>query len=155
MSAIRGPLHWQRLGRTGPAMVLIHPNPTDTAVWLYQTARFSTWFQTVAVDLPGYGRSPAADADLTLEEIAGACWAAHDAALGGGPAILIGLSIGSTIAQYMAALEPARTRALVMTGGGYYPTRDFARRITQLAEQGLAGRRVYVLELFGPRFRTT
>lgn len=135
-------------------MVFVHPNPTDRACWLYQTAHFSTWCRTVAIDLPGYGRSPGAGPDVTIDAIADACWDAADAAAAG-PAVLVGLSVGSTVVQHMAASRPESTLALVLTGGGYAPRRDFSHRIRMLEQRGLADRRAYVLELFGPTFRET
>jgi pimeloyl-ACP methyl ester carboxylesterase len=135
-------------------MIFVHPNPTDRACWLYQSARFSTWCRTVTIDLPGYGRSPSAGPDVSTREIARACWAAADTAAPG-PAVLVGLSVGSTVAQHMAAARPERTLALVLTGGGYAPRRDFSHRIRALEERGLSDRRRYVLELFGPDFRET
>jgi 3-oxoadipate enol-lactonase/3-oxoadipate enol-lactonase/4-carboxymuconolactone decarboxylase len=153
---IRGPLRWERAGPPdGPALAVIHPNPADGAYWLYQVAHFSSWCQTVAIDLPGYGRSPAADEGVGLDEIARACWTAVDEAVGTAPAVILGVSIGSTIAQFMAALAPDRSLAIVLTGGGYYPTRDFGLRIRQIEEHALSGRREHVLDLFGPSFRGT
>jgi 3-oxoadipate enol-lactonase len=67
---IQGPLYWERLGKTGRPMLFVHPNPYDRSAWLYQMAHFSTWFQTIAVDLPGFGRSPTATPGLTMAEIA-------------------------------------------------------------------------------------
>ena len=151
---IRGPLHWESAGSDGPPMVFVHPNPTDGASWLYQSAHFSTWFRTVTIDLPGYGRSPGADDGVNITHIAEACWTAADEAAPG-PAVLVGLSVGSTVVQQMAALRPAATRALVLTGGGYAPRRDFSHRIRMLEERGLADRSEYVRDLFGPAFRAT
>ena len=133
-------------------MVFVHPNPFDRSCWTYQVAHFSTWFRTIAIDLPGYGRSPKAGADLTMADVAEACWAAATA-IADEPAVLVGLSVGSTVVQFMAALEPGRTRAAILTGGGYFATRDLSHRIRQHEEDGLAGRRAYALEMFGPHFR--
>ena len=48
---------WYEVKGDGPAMVLIHANPFDHDLWLYQAAHFSTWFKVVGIDIRGYGRS--------------------------------------------------------------------------------------------------
>src|SRR3546814_15279905 len=62
-----------RLWVAGPVMAFIHPNPMDQSCWLYQMAHLSTWFRCIAIDIPGYGRSPKATAGLALEDIPEAC----------------------------------------------------------------------------------
>ena len=39
---------WFEVKGDGPALVLIHANPFDHDLWLYQSAHFSTWFKIVA-----------------------------------------------------------------------------------------------------------
>ena len=55
---IQGPLYYERMGRSGSVMAFVHPNPLDQSCWLFQLAHFSTWFRCIAIDIPGYGRSP-------------------------------------------------------------------------------------------------
>ena len=38
---------WYEVTGDGPAMVLIHANPFDHDLWMYQAAHFSTWFKVV------------------------------------------------------------------------------------------------------------
>jgi pimeloyl-ACP methyl ester carboxylesterase len=57
---IDGPLYYERMGRTGPVMAFVHPNPMDQSCWIFQMAHMSTWFRCIAIDIPGYGRSPKA-----------------------------------------------------------------------------------------------
>ena len=38
---------WFETKGDGPALVLIHANPFDHDLWLYQAAHFSTWFKVV------------------------------------------------------------------------------------------------------------
>ncbi len=96
-------------------------------VWLHGWARRGTDFAeaarglvgrgvaSVALDLPGFGASP---------EPAAAGGARHYAALvtaaleeiAPGPVVLVGHSFGGTVATVVAAREPARVRALVLTG---------------------------------------
>jgi pimeloyl-ACP methyl ester carboxylesterase len=158
---ILGPLYYERMGRTGPVMLFIHPNPLDQSCWLYQMAHFSTWYRCVAVDVPGYGRSPGASDGLTLEDMAEACWETVDAVAPGEPAILVGCSVGSQIAPQMYDLRPAQTLALVLTGTGYRPPGDRAAadrrdmRIRNYREHGVEYRWRYVFEDLSPAFRST
>ena len=56
---IDGPLYYERMGRTGPVMAFVHPNPMDQSCWIFQMAQMSTWFRCIAIDVPGYGTSMA------------------------------------------------------------------------------------------------
>lgn len=152
---IHGPLYWERMGRSGPPMAFLHPNPTDHAVWLYQLARFSTWFRTVAIDLPGYGRSPGADPGLTMWDIAESAWNAVDE-ISPEPAVLVGCSVGYATALHMYHLRPERTRALIFSGASYRPVKLSApKRIAQYQTHGLAYRRDHLREVFGTAFNAS
>ena len=85
---IHGPLNYERLGKRGRPMVFVHPNPMDHTCWIYQMARFSTWFRTIGIDIPGYGRSPTASPGLTMQDVAQACWEAVDEVTGE-PCVLV------------------------------------------------------------------
>ncbi len=50
-------IYYEVAGR-GPAMVLIHAIPFDHSLWLYQQARFSTFFRVISVDLRGFAAPP-------------------------------------------------------------------------------------------------
>jgi len=158
---INGPLYYERMGRSGPVMLFIHPNPLDQSAWMYQMAHFSTWFRCVAVDIPGYGRSPSASDGLSLEDIAEACWETVDEIAPGEPAILVGCSVGSQIAPQMYHQQPGRARALVLTGTGFRPIDDptaaqrRAMRISNYRELGVDYRWPYTFEDFSPAFRST
>ena len=155
MSHIAGPLHFERLGPDGPPMVFLHPNPMDSSCWLYQMAHFSTWYRTIGIDLPGYGRSPKAEAGVTMEEIAQACWAAVDEVTSD-PVVLVGCSVGAWLAPYMDHLAPERTLAMVLTGVGYSPDKEFARRrIASYAEHGVEFRREHHYAVLSPEFGKT
>jgi pimeloyl-ACP methyl ester carboxylesterase len=153
---INGSLYYERMGRSGPVMAFVHPNPMDQSCWLYQTAHLSTWYRCIAIDLPGYGRSPKAELGLTMDDMAHACWEAIDEALPGEWAILVGCSAGSAIVPYMHLQQPQRARALVLSGTGYNPAKEFAaRRIKAYTEQGIDYRWGYTFEDLSPAFRAT
>ena len=60
---------WFETAGDGPAMILIHANPFDHDLWLYQTAHFSTWFKVITVDIRGYGRSVKMTEPFTLKDM--------------------------------------------------------------------------------------
>jgi 3-oxoadipate enol-lactonase len=153
---IHGPLYYERMGRTGPLVAFIHPNPMDQSCWLYQMAHLSTWYRCLAIDLPGYGRSPKADGGLTFGDLAQACWEAIDETAAGETAILAGCSIGSSIVPHMHHQRPEQTAALILTGTGYVPRREFVQpRIDTYTARGIDYRWDYTFEDFSPAFRKT
>lgn len=153
---VQGPLYYERMGRTGPVIAFIHPNPMDQSCWMFQMAHFSTWFRCIAIDIPGYGSSPKADAGLTTADMAEACWEAIDDALPGETAILVGCSDGSAIVPFMYHHRPDKTAALVLSGTGYFPGKEFAkRRIESYTANGIDFRWAYTFEDMSPAFRST
>ena len=107
----------------GPPMVLIHANPFDRRLWLYQTARYSARFRVLAVDLRGYGLSDKPEAPFSLadmmKDVLGVC---DDEGVGG--TIFMGVSVGSGIAMLTALEHPERAKAIVLVGGSSSGPRD-------------------------------
>ena len=124
-------------GPSGTPMLFLHSTPDDHRLWMYQTARFSAWFRTIAVDLAGYGRSGPAQKDVSVSDQAGAAWEAVDQVTSG-KVIIHGNSMGSMVAMRMSSTQPQRVPGLILSGTGYLPKRDamkvWARRY---AEEGL------------------
>lgn len=156
---IEGPLYYERMGRSGRPVVLVHPNPMDQSSWIYQMAHLSTWFRCISIDIPGYGKSPRAQPGLTMDDMAQACWEALDEAMPGAePAILAGCSVGSLLVLRMWALRPERAAALVTCGTGYWEPGTFgvaAKRIKDYRRNGIGFRFEYTFQDFGPAFRAT
>ena len=48
---IPGPLFFDQHGTQGLPMLFLHSTPDDHRLWMYQTARFSSYFRTVALDM--------------------------------------------------------------------------------------------------------
>lgn len=135
----------------GMPMVLVHANPFDHRLWLYQVAHFSTWFKVVAVDIRGYGRSDKPAGEFSIldmaEDVLGVC---DD--LGIDEAVLMGASVGSGIALMLGLEQPALFRAIVLVGGDSGGT-NFDGRINGYGNLGVARyHREHLRELVAPQF---
>jgi pimeloyl-ACP methyl ester carboxylesterase len=151
---IPGPLYYEQYGQTGLPMVFLHSTPDDHRLWLYQTAHFSNWYRCIAVDLAGYGRSPAPQEGVSIADQAAAVWELVDG-ITAGPVILQGNSMGSEVAMHMAEQQPQRTLCMILSGCGYLPDIREAQLRGKEAyrQEGLARRRNAVLFHFSAPWR--
>src|SRR5262249_27443016 len=116
----------------------VHPNPMDQSCWIFQMAQLSTWYRCMALDVPGYGRSPKARAGLTMQDTAQACWEAVDEVAPGERAILVGCSVGSALVTSTHRPPPDRPATPPLSGHGYNPDKPFAhRRIKASRDHGI------------------
>jgi pimeloyl-ACP methyl ester carboxylesterase len=153
---IHGPLYFERMGRGGPVMAFVHPNPMDQSCWIYQMAHMSTWYRCIAIDIPGYGRSPKADPGMTMDDMAQACWEAIDDAFPGETAILVGCSTGSRIVPHMNRLRPGRTAAIILTGTGLREGPPvLSPSVESYRKMGIEYRRLFTHNDLSPAFRAT
>jgi 3-oxoadipate enol-lactonase len=107
---------WYEVKGDGPALVLVHANPFDHDLWLYQTAHFSTWFKVIGIDIRGYGRSTKMTTPYSLKDMAeDVVGVMRDA--GVARAILGGCSVGSGIAIMLGLEHPELFEAIVLVGG--------------------------------------
>jgi pimeloyl-ACP methyl ester carboxylesterase len=153
---IPGPLYHEQQGKTGLPMVFLHSTPDDNRLWLFQTAHFSTWYRTIAVDLAGYGRSAAPQDGVTLADQAASVWELVDT-ITDGPVIVQGNSMGSEVAMHMADQQPARIPCMILSGCGYLPDiREIQLKGKDAYRaEGIARRRGAVLFHFHPSLRET
>jgi pimeloyl-ACP methyl ester carboxylesterase len=109
------PAAWLEAG-AGIPLVLIHGAGGSADLWQPQLEGLADMARVVALDLPGHGpqrgrggQSIAAYAD----------WLdAFLDALGAGPAVLVGHSMGGAIAQTVALARPNRLAGLILVGTG-------------------------------------
>lgn len=108
-----GPVHVVDFGGTGPAMVLVHGLGGSHVNWMAVGARLAERARVIALDFPGFGRTPLAGRSASI--------AANQAMLDRfldtvveEPAILVGNSMGGLISLLQAADAPAKVRGLVL-----------------------------------------
>lgn len=102
------------------AFVLVHGLAGSSARWRDLIPHLARVRRTLALDLPGFGRSGAPDGPYTMPWFAGAVRATMDAA-GIDRAVVIGNSMGGLVAMHLASAEPARTDALVLSSPALPP----------------------------------
>lgn len=150
-----GPLSHISYGVGDPTVVMIPPNPCDATYWAGQLARYSTWYRTLAIDVPGYGFSPPAPEGVSLSDVARQIWSTVDTHTSG-PVAVVGVSMGSTLALHMRQQRPAQVAGLILSGCSYRPVKDFAfRRRDGYAAGGIEYRHQHLRDGFSPAFLST
>ena len=137
----------------GVPLVLVHANPFDHRLWLYQVARYRRRFRTLAMDLRGYGDSDKPTTPFTLRDMADDVLAVLDAE-GIDRAIFMGASVGAGITLLIGLDNPDRVRGLVLVGGGARPGPIFQARRAGYGGPAFASYfATHIRELVGPAFR--
>lgn len=110
-----GALHVERMGRAGPAIVLLHGFGTCAFLWrAVAPALASAGFTVVSVDLLGFGESDRpADAAYSLSAQADYLERALTA-LRLGEVSVVGQDMGAVVALLLAAQSPRRVRRLAL-----------------------------------------
>ena len=145
---------WFETKGDGPALVLIHANPFDHDLWLYQAAHFSTWFKLVAIDIRGYGRSVKMTQPFSLKDMCDDVVGVMKD-LGIARAIAMGCSVGSGIAIGLGLDHPEKIAALILVGGNSGASDRYMKRIegyrANLADYHIR----HMRELVAPNFAET
>ncbi|SHK43273.1 Pimeloyl-ACP methyl ester carboxylesterase [Pseudonocardia thermophila] len=102
-------VHHEETG-SGPAIVWIPGTGLHGSSWSPQTTHFSRRYRCLSVDLRGAGSDGPLE-KLTVAALAGDVAAWMDA-VGVAPAVVVGLSLGSAVAQELALARPDLVRAL-------------------------------------------
>ncbi len=134
----------------GDALVLITGFTADHMAWLPLIDPFAKDYKVVTFDNRGVGQSPTPDGKSTIEDFAKDTIGLMDD-LGIEKAHVLGQSMGTVIAQYMAADYPDRINKLILSNGyiNADKTSEFAfRLIGHLMEDGVPRERI--MEAFLP-----
>jgi pimeloyl-ACP methyl ester carboxylesterase len=108
---------------TGRLAIFVHGTPGDAHAWNDYLMAVPKGFRYIAIDRPGFGKSGPDGAVVSLAEQAQAI-AALIRANGGGPAVLIGHSLGGPIVAQAAVDSPDLVAALVVLAGSLDPAQE-------------------------------
>lgn len=107
-------IHWAECGSGDPAFLLLHGLGSSITKWLDVMPLLARAGRVVALDMPGFGRSDAPrGASYSPAWLAGGVRAFMDD-VGLGRPVVVGSSLGGTVALYLAAAWPERARGLVL-----------------------------------------
>lgn len=125
--------------RTAPetAVVLVHGLGSSSRAWTPQLRGLRDRYRVLAPDLPGHGE---ADGPFTLPRAVASVLASLDES--GGPAHLVGISGGATVAVLTCLEAPTRVASLVLSGGVVHAPRmlPVQRALTRITPPGLLAR---------------
>jgi pimeloyl-ACP methyl ester carboxylesterase len=104
-------LHYQEWG-SGDPVIALHPLALESSAFAGLAAVLAERsLRTLAVDLPGFGRSPAPDEPLSPARLAGPVLELARSLER--PPLLVGMSLGARVALEAALLEPRAVRGVV------------------------------------------
>ena len=134
-------LTFRRAG-SGKALIIIHGFLGGAGIWLSQQTGFNKIFDVVAVDLPGFARSPIGNAPNSMPGFVAEIIALADH-LKFDRFSLIGWSFGGMIAQQTALDHPQRIERLVLAGTaavGELPQRfeTWSETLSRIKSEGVA-----------------
>jgi 3-oxoadipate enol-lactonase len=102
----------------GEVVVFLHPVGMSAAFWRPLTSHLPSHYRALAIDLRGHGDSDATSEEFSLDDLAeDAVELIH--ALGNGPCIVAGCSMGGMVAQGVALRAPELVRGLVLMNSGH------------------------------------
>jgi pimeloyl-ACP methyl ester carboxylesterase len=147
---------------SGPAVILLHAFPMDSALWAAQRRPLvEAGLRVITPDLPGFGGSPVSQEPPSLDAMADAVAELMDG-LGIESAVVGGLSMGGYVTMAMLRRHPNRLAGIVLadTRAVADTPEAAANRMRMAAEVEAAGSAVGVADsmlpnLLGPTTRDT
>ena len=112
-----GSVWYDEQGRGDP-LVLLHGGAVDARFFEHNVGPLAEHFRVITTDLWGHGRSADRDGRFSLDSFA-ADVAALIERVAGGPAHVLGHSIGAAVALILALQRPDLVRQLIQISGGF------------------------------------
>jgi 3-oxoadipate enol-lactonase len=101
--------------RGGAPVILLHAVGLDLTYWDAQFGCLSKRHDVLAFDWPGHGRSSVFDGGISFDDLSEVVASVVKEAANG-PAHIVGLSMGSMVAQYFALTHPELIQSLCLIG---------------------------------------
>jgi 3-oxoadipate enol-lactonase len=98
----------------GSPLLFIHGFPLDHTMWRHQIAEFRNTHRVLAVDLPGFGKSPTASGEMSIAGFADQLAEFLDQIGVTEPVTLCGLSMGGSISLQFALRHPEKLSRLIL-----------------------------------------
>ncbi len=121
----------------GPSVVFLHPIAMCGAFWRPVADRIKDRFRSTLVDLRGFGANPRPQEPFSLDDLAADVIALIQAE-GGGPAVIVGCSLGGMVAQGIAVHAPKLVRGLVIANSSHRMPAQVVEIMRNRARQTLA-----------------
>jgi pimeloyl-ACP methyl ester carboxylesterase len=134
---------------SGPPLLFIHGGSCSHDEWRFQVASLRDEFTVVTVDLRGHGASIAEPADCTIGRYA-ADIGELLRAIGSGPTVLVGHSLGSRVAVQPVREHPEPMAGIVLIDGSLQATGTAAD--VERMHASRFGDKERVVELLRPQF---
>jgi pimeloyl-ACP methyl ester carboxylesterase len=112
-----------------PVLILIHGLGDEADSWRHLIPLLSGTFRTLALDLPGFGRSAAPGRIGLKRHIAAVLTLLTQT----GPAVLAGSSMGALVAEGTALARPDLVQGLILLDGCIPTAADFGKRLLFMA----------------------
>ena len=116
----------------GFPLVLVHANPFDRRMFIYQVAHFSTLFKVINIDLRGYGYSDKPAIPITMTDLCDDVVAVCRQE-GMREALFLGVSVGGVMGLQLGLDHPEIFKALILVGCSSMPGDRYQSRIDGLA----------------------
>jgi len=139
----------------GYPLVLVHANPFDRRMFMYQVAHFSTFMKVINLDLRGYGYSdkPATAVSMSdlCADVVAVCKRENVS-----EAVFLGVSVGGVMGLQLGLDYPEIFKALVLIGCSSMPGDRYQSRIDGYMQQGIGKFHIqHLTNLVSPEFPQT
>lgn len=135
---------WYEDRGAGEPLVLIHGGAVDSRFFVHNIGPLAEQFRVIAVDLWGHGRTADREGPFTLDSFAADVGELIER-VAGGPAHVVGHSIGAEVALTVALRRPDLVRRLVNISGGLNQTSD----ITSVVDEQIDGAVAFLGATYG------
>ncbi|MBW6464895.1 MAG: alpha/beta hydrolase [Brevefilum sp.] len=123
-------------------LLMLHGLGDEADTWRHIFQPLADDFHTLAIDLPGFGRSDKPDVDYSPQFLMASIIGFLDA-LNINRTILMGSSLGGMLAHGLAVAFPERVSGLILVGGALYQADKIQDRSIQLMQIPLVGEWLY------------